>query len=76
MKKRAGEFRRGRESLKDYELSECPKKATTDENVELVHSLIICDRRRSLHDIGRQIGMFWGSSVYLEQYLRDFQDLS
>ena len=30
-----------------------PKEATTDKNVELVHSLIMCDRRRSLHDIVR-----------------------
>ena len=32
-------------------------RATTDENIELVHSLIICDRRRSLHDIARQTGI-------------------
>ena len=29
---------------------------------------IMCDRRRSLRDVARQIGMFWSSSVYLDQY--------
>ena len=48
--------------MEDYEQSVHPKEATTDENVELVHSLIMYDRK-SLRDIARQIGMFWGSSV-------------
>ena len=30
--------------MKDYELSGHPKEATTDENIELVHSLIMCDK--------------------------------
>ena len=33
----------------------------------------MCNREKSLHDIAKQIGMFWGSSVYLGQYLRDVQ---
>ena len=41
--------------MEDYEQSGGPKEATTDENVELVPSLIKCDRRRSLHDTARQI---------------------
>ena len=28
-------------------------------NIELVHSLIMCDTRRSLHGIERQIGIFF-----------------
>ena len=32
-------------------------EATADENVECLLSLIICDRRTSLHDIARQIGI-------------------
>ena len=47
----AAEFRRGRESLEDNEWSECHKEALTDENVELVHSRLMYDRRRSLRDI-------------------------
>ena len=62
--------------MDDYEGCGCPKEATTDKEVELVHSLIMCDRRRSLHDIARQIGMFWRSSTDLDQYLRDVQGLS
>ena len=30
--------------MEDYERSGRPKEATTDENVELVHSLIMCDK--------------------------------
>ena len=40
--------------MEDYERSGRPKEATTDENVELVYSLIMCDRRRSLRDIARK----------------------
>ena len=34
MKKWAPEFRRGRQSVEDYERSRCPKEAFIDENVE------------------------------------------
>ena len=51
--------RRGREG--ECEWSGCPKAATTDKNIELVHSQIMCDRRRSLHDIARQIGIRFGA---------------
>ena len=59
LKKWAAEFRRGRESVEDYDRSERHEEATTDENIELVVSL--CDRRRSLHDIARQIGTGFGA---------------
>ena len=62
--------------MEDYERYGRPKEAITDENVELVHSLSMCDRRRSLRDIARQIGMFGGSSVCLDRYLRVVQGLS
>ena len=65
MKKWAAELRRCRESLENYERSWNSKEATTDENIELVHSLIMCDRRRSLRDKASQICMFLGSSNYL-----------
>ena len=48
VKKTAAEFRRGRESIEEDERSGCPKEATTDENIEIVHSLVMCDRRRNL----------------------------
>ena len=40
--------------MEDYERSGSPKEAITDVNVELVHSLIMCDRRWRLHDIATQ----------------------
>ena len=61
VKKWAAEFRRGRQSFEDYEWSGYPKEATTDKNVELVHSLIMCNRRRSLCDTARQIGTSFGA---------------
>ena len=60
-KKLAAEFRRGRESVEGCELSARPKGAATDENVALVHSLIMCDRRRSLCDIAGQTGICFGA---------------
>ena len=53
---------RGRESMEDYELPWHPNEATIDENILLVHSLIMCDRRRSLHDIAKQIGVSFGAA--------------
>ena len=44
--------------MKDNVRSWRPNEATKNENVELLHSLIMFDRRRSLRDIARQIGMF------------------
>ena len=61
VKKWAADFRRGRESMEDYEWSGHSTEATTNENVELVHSLIICDRRRSLRDWARQIAISFGA---------------
>ena len=64
VEKWAAELRR-KESVEGYEWSGRPKEATTDENVELVHSLIMCDRRRSLRDIARQIGIRFGAVQYI-----------
>ena len=47
VKKWVAELRRGRESVENYARPGRPKVATTDDN-ELVHSLFMCDRRRSL----------------------------
>ena len=40
--------------MEDNKQSGHPKEATTDKIIENVHSLIMCNRRRSLHDIARQ----------------------
>ena len=47
--------------MEDYEQSGHPKEATIEKNVELVHSLIMCDRRRSLRYIARQTGISFGA---------------
>ena len=46
--------------MEDYEWSSHSKEATTNINVELVHNLIMCDKR-SLHDIVKQIGISFGA---------------
>ena len=60
--------------VEDYEQSWRPKGATSDENIELVHRVIMYDRRRSLRDIARQIGASFGADSILNN--RDVQDLS
>ena len=72
MKKRATEFRRETESLEDYERSGRPEEVTTDETVELVHRLIMCNRR-SLCDKARQIGIRLGAVRYI---LTDILEMS
>ena len=46
--------------MEDYERSSRSKVATTNINVELVHNLIMCEKR-SLHDIVKQIGISFGA---------------
>ena len=73
VKKWAAEFRRGKQSVEDCELSGHPKEATTDKNIELVHSLIMCEKRRSLRDIAWQISI---SSGAVQSILTDILGLS
>ena len=68
VEKWAAEFYRGRESIEDYERSGCPKDATTDENVEIVHNLVMCDRRRDLQSIANG-HKFLGSAKNLMEIL-------
>ena len=58
--------------MEDYEWSGCLKEATTDENVELLHSLIMCDRSRRLPHGLKNRHKFWGQ-ISLS---RDVQGLS
>ena len=48
VKKWDAEFKRGRESIENDAKSGRPKDATTDENVEIVHNPVMCDRGRDL----------------------------
>ena len=60
LKKWTAEFKRGKESIEDDERSGHLKDATTDENVEIVHNLVMCDRRPDLRSIASEVGLrFW-----------------
>ena len=61
VKKWAAEFKRGRESIDDDQRSDRPKDATTDENVEIVHNLVMCDRRRDLRSIASEVDISFGA---------------
>ena len=50
-------FKRGRESVGNDGRSGYPKDATADENVKVVHTLVMCDRRRDLRSMPRVPGM-------------------
>ena len=52
---------RERESVEDDGQSGCPKDATTDENVKVVHTLVMCDRRRDLRSIASNMGISFGA---------------
>ena len=52
---------RERESIEDDVRSGRPKDDTTDENVEIVHNLIMCDRRRDLRSIASEVGISFGA---------------
>ena len=45
----------GGESIEDDGRSGRPKDATADENVKVVHSLVMCDTRRNLQSIAREV---------------------
>ena len=67
---------RGRVSIVDDERSGRPKDATTDENVEIVHNLVMCDKRRDLQRIASTSGhKFLGSANNSNGYLGYVQGL-
>ena len=51
----AAEFKRGRENVEDDGWSCHPKDATTDENVKVGHTLVMCGRRRDLRSIASDV---------------------
>jgi hypothetical protein len=55
------EFKRGRGSIGDDERPGRPKEATNDETVKDVYDLVMCDRRRDLRSIAREVGISFGS---------------
>ena len=50
-----------RESVGDDGWSGRPKDDTADENVKVVLTLVMCDRRRDLRSIGSEVGIRFGT---------------
>ena len=48
VKKWVAEFKRGRESVEDDGWSGRPKDTTADENIKVMNTLVMCDKRRDL----------------------------
>ena len=73
VEKWAAEFKSGRKSIKDDVWSCHPKDATTDENVKVVHTLVMCDRERDLRSIASEVGINFGAA---QSILTDILDMS
>jgi len=57
VKKWAAKFKRGRTSLEDDPREERPKSATTPEIIELLHDMLLDDRRMEVREIAETIGI-------------------
>ena len=68
MGSRVREGERG--SVEDDGRSGCPKDATADDNVMVVHTLVLCDRRRDLRSIASEVGVSLGQYTKSLQHLR------
>ena len=61
VQKWAAEFKRGRESVEDDGRSGRTKDATPDENVMVVHTLVMCNRGQDLRSIASEVGISFGA---------------
>ena len=57
VKKWAGEFKRGRESLEDDPRSGHPSTATTQENIDCIHKMVMDDRYLTVNHIANVISI-------------------
>lgn len=57
VKKWAGEFKRGRECIEDDIRSGRPATATTQENIDLIHDMVMADRRIKVREIVEAVGI-------------------
>ena len=70
VKQWAAEFKRGRESVEDDGWSGCPKYAPTDENIKVVHTLVMCNRKREPRSIASEVDIrFWAVQSILTKIL-------
>ena len=60
MKKGAAELKRERESIEDDGRSGHPKDPTADENVKVVHTMLMCNRRLDLRSIASEVSIIVG----------------
>ena len=60
-RKNEQQFKRGIASVEDDGGSVRHKDATNDENVKLVHTFVMCDRRRDLRSIASEVGLSFGA---------------
>ena len=58
VKKWAAEFKRGRESLEDDPRSGHPSTATTQENIDHIHQMVMNDRRLTISHLANIISIF------------------
>ena len=75
MKKWAAEFKRGRESVEEYGWSGHSKDATADKIIKVVHTLIMCDRRRDLRSIASESDSTMDPNRHL-RYVKCFGKIS
>ena len=57
VKKWEAEFKKGRESLEDDPRSDCPVSATTQENIDRVHHMVMDDRRFTVNQIADAVAI-------------------
>ena len=60
VKKSAIQLKRERESIEDDGRSGHPKDDFADENIKVVHTLVMCDRRQDLRSMASAVGILFG----------------
>ncbi|XP_006815359.1 protein GVQW3-like [Saccoglossus kowalevskii] len=55
-------FKRGKERTKDGRRFERPQSATTDNQVEAIHRMVMNDRRVTILHIGHSLGIIYGAA--------------